>query len=104
MITLQRQGSISFAMSSYGEEGCVVASAAALQPQDWIYPQYREDGALFWRGYSPQQYVHHMFGDAKDSILGRQMPNHFGSRELNVVTVSSPLATKIPTPPAVPML
>ncbi len=96
MITLQRQGSISFAMSSYGEEGCVVASAAALKPQDWIYPQYREDGALFWRGYTPLQYVHHMFGNAKDSILGRQMPNHFGSRELNVVTVSSPLATKIP--------
>src|SRR5690242_19699997 len=60
MVTLQRQGSISFAISSYGEEGCVVASAAALQPQDWIYPQYREDGALFWRGYTPQQYIHHM--------------------------------------------
>ncbi len=96
MVTLQRQGSISFAMSSYGEEGCVVASAAALQLEDWIYPQYREDGALFWRGYTPQQYIHHMFGDSQDSILGRQMPNHFGSRELNIVTVSSPLATKIP--------
>ncbi len=96
MITLQRQGSISFAMSSYGEEGCVVASAAALRSEDWIYPQYREDGAMFWRGYTPQQYIHHMFGDAKDRTLGRQMPNHFGSRELNVVTVSSPLATKIP--------
>ncbi len=96
MITLQRQGTISFAMSSLGEEGCVVASTAALEPQDWIYPQYREDGAIFWRGYSPQDYIHHMFGNAKDSILGRQMPNHFGSRALNVVTVSSPLATKIP--------
>lgn len=96
MITLQRQGAISFAMSSYGEEGCVVASAAALQPQDWLYPQYREDGIMFWRGFTPQQYIHHMFGNAKDVILGRQMPNHFGSRELNVVTVSSPLATQIP--------
>lgn len=96
MVTLQRQGSISFAMSSYGEEGCVVASAAALKFEDWIYPQYREDGVMFWRGYTPQQYVHHMFCNSKDIILGRQMPNHFGSRELNVVTVSSPLATKIP--------
>ncbi len=96
MITLQRQGTISFAMSSLGEEGCVVASAAALTLEDWIYPQYREDGALFWRGYPPQEYIHHMFGNAKDSLLGRQMPNHFGSRALNVVTVSSPLATKIP--------
>lgn len=96
MITIQRQGMISFAMSSLGEEACAVASAAALELQDWMYPQYREAGIMFWRGFSIQQYVHQMFGDEKDLILGRQMPNHFGSRELNVVTVSSPIGTKIP--------
>jgi len=96
MINLQRQGAISFAMSSLGEEACSVASAAALQLEDWIYPQYREDGAIFWRGFSVVQYVHHMFSDSKDLTLGRQMPNHFGSRALNVVTVSSPIATQIP--------
>lgn len=96
MITLQRQGVISFAMSSRGEECCAVASAAALKGVDWIFPQYREQGALFWRGFSIQDYVHHMFCNAKDIIRGRQMPNHFGSRALNVVTVSSPLGTQIP--------
>lgn len=96
MVTLQRQGLISFALSSHGEEGCAVASAAALEPQDWMYPQYREAGVMFWRGFSIQNYVHHMFGNSKDLTLGRQMPNHFGSRELNVVTVSSPIGTKIP--------
>jgi pyruvate dehydrogenase E1 component alpha subunit len=96
MITLQRQGIITFAMSALGEEACAVASAAALEQGDWMYPQYREAGILFWRGFSIQDYVHHMFGDAKDLILGRQMPNHFGSRALNVVTVSSPIGTKIP--------
>ncbi len=96
MITLQRQGTITFAMSSKGEECCAVASAAALEMQDWMYPQYREAGIVFWRGMTPQQYIHHMFCNAKDIILGRQMPNHFGSRELNVVTVSSPIGTKIP--------
>lgn len=96
MITLQRQGAISFAISSLGEECSAVASAAALQPEDWMYPQYREVGIMFWRGYTPEQYIHHMFCNGRDPILGRQMPNHFGSRELNVVTVSSPLATKIP--------
>ncbi len=96
MLFLQRQGYISFAMSSLGEEGCIVASAAALQNQDWMFPQYREVGILLWRGYPIQDFVHHMFCNAKDNNLGRQMPNHFGSKELNVVTVSSPLATQIP--------
>jgi pyruvate dehydrogenase E1 component alpha subunit len=95
MVNLQRQGDISFAMSSLGEEVSIIASAAALESCDWIYPQYREQAALFWRGYNIQDYVHHMFCNGKDSILGRQMPNHFGSRELNVVTVSSPVGTQI---------
>lgn len=96
MITLQRQGMISFALAAYGEEACAVGSAAALEPSDWMYPQYRESGILFWRGFRIQQYVDHMFGNANDLIKGRQMPNHFGSREHNVVTVSSPIGTKIP--------
>ncbi len=96
MITLQRQGVISFAMSSLGEEACAVASAAALENSDWMYPQYRESGIMFWRGFTIQQYVHHMFGNGQDLLLGRQMPNHFGARSLNVVTVSSPIGTKIP--------
>ncbi len=96
MITLQRQGMISFAISSLGEEACAVASAAALSLDDWMYPQYRESGVMFWRGLTPLQYVHHMFGNAEDPIKGRQMPNHFGLKTLNVVTVSSPIGTKIP--------
>lgn len=96
MITLQRQGIITFAISSRGEEACAVASAAALENADWMYPQYREAGIMFWRGFTVQQYINHMFCNAQDLTLGRQMPNHFGSRQLNVVTVSSPIGTKIP--------
>lgn len=96
MMILQRQGIITFSMSSLGEEACAVASAAALENGDWMYPQYRESGVMFWRGFSVQSYLHQMFGDAEDLCLGRQMPNHFGSKEHNVVTVSSPIGTKIP--------
>lgn len=96
MITLQRQGAITFAMSSLGEEACAVASAAALSPGDWMYPQYREAGIMFWRGFSVQRYIHHMYGNREDLSYGRQMPNHFGSRDINIVTVSSPIGTKIP--------
>lgn len=96
MIILQRQGLISFAMSSLGEEACAVGSAAALELSDWMYPQYREAGIIFWRGLTVEEYIDHMFCNGSDVILGRQMPNHFGSRALNVVTVSSPIGTKIP--------
>ncbi len=96
MITLQRQGIITFAMSARGEEACAVASAAALSIDDWMFPQYRENGFILWRGQTVQEYIHHMFSNSEDIILGRQMPNHFGSRKLNVVTVSSPLSTQIP--------
>lgn len=96
MVTLQRQGTITFAMCSLGEEACAVASAAALDSADWMYPQYREAGIMFWRGFTIEQFVHQMFGDGEDLIKGRQMPNHFGSRALNVVQVSSPIGTKIP--------
>lgn len=96
MVTLQRQGTITFALSSTGEEACAVGAAFGLMPQDWIYPQYREVGALFARGFPLEGFIHNMFCNGLDLNKGRQMPNHFGSKEHNIVTVSSPIATKIP--------
>lgn len=40
----QRQGRISFYMTSFGEEGSHFGSAAALSEEDLIYTQYRETG------------------------------------------------------------
>lgn len=37
-----------------------------------------------------------MVGNAEDLGKGRQMPVHYGSRDLNICTVSSPLGTQIP--------
>lgn len=95
MLILNRQGHVSFVLPSIGEEACSVGSASALKTSDWIFPQYREHGALFWRGYDVQEYIHQMFCNGKDPIKGRQMANHFGSKELNVVTVSSTLGTQL---------
>lgn len=93
---LQRQGVISFYMQNTGEEGLQVASAAALEMIDWIFPQYRELGVFFWRGFSIQQASHQLFSNCKDLGSGKQMPVHYGSRDLNIQTVRSPLATQIP--------
>ena len=40
----QRQGRISFYMTNYGEEGTHIGSAAALDPKDLVFGQYREAG------------------------------------------------------------
>lgn len=47
----QRQGRISFYMTSFGEEATHIGSAACLSNEDVIYAQYRETGVLLYRGY-----------------------------------------------------
>jgi len=49
---IQRQGKISFYMTSHGEEATIVGSAAALENDDEVLGQYREMGVLLWRGFS----------------------------------------------------
>ncbi len=96
MLAAQRQGRISFYLQSLGEEAQAVASAAALAPQDMIMAQYREQGALLHRGFTLEQFMNQLFSNERDLGKGRQMPVHYGSRELNFMTISSPLATQIP--------
>jgi 2-oxoisovalerate dehydrogenase E1 component alpha subunit len=92
----QRQGRITFYMTSFGEEGSVVASAAALDDADAIFSQYREQGSLMWRGWSIADFANQCASNVHDAGKGRQMPVHYGDRSRNFITVSSPLATQIP--------
>ncbi len=96
MIGAQRQGRISFYLASRGEEASTVASAAALSDNDMIMSQYREQGALVYRGYSTEQFMNQMFSNQLDPNKGRQMPIHYGDKALNFMTISSPLGTQIP--------
>ena len=36
------------------------------------------------------------YANVDDPAAGKQMPVHYGSRDLNFVTISSPLATQMP--------
>nr|XP_041568439.1 2-oxoisovalerate dehydrogenase subunit alpha, mitochondrial isoform X2 [Taeniopygia guttata] len=92
----QRQGRISFYMTNYGEEGTHVGSAAALDPNDLVFGQYREAGVLLYRGYPLELFMAQCYGNARDPGKGRQMPVHYGCAERHFVTISSPLATQIP--------
>lgn len=92
----QRQGRISFYMQSAGEEAIHIGSAAALEKEDIVLAQYREVGILLWRGFPLQQCADQCFSNMSDLGKGRQMPVHYGSKELNYQTISSPLATQLP--------
>ncbi|XP_047050252.1 2-oxoisovalerate dehydrogenase subunit alpha 2, mitochondrial-like [Lolium rigidum] len=92
----QRQGRISFYITSNGEEAINIASAATLSADDIVLPQYREPGVLLWRGFTPQEFANQLFGNKMDYGKGRQMPIHYGSNRLNYFTISSPIATQLP--------
>ncbi|OUR59654.1 3-methyl-2-oxobutanoate dehydrogenase [Colwellia sp. 39_35_sub15_T18] len=96
MVASQRQGRLSFYMAALGEEAASVGGAAGLKSQDMIMSQYREQGALMFRGFSLENFMNQMFSNEKDLGKGRQMPIHYGSSELNYMTISSPLGTQIP--------
>jgi 2-oxoisovalerate dehydrogenase E1 component alpha subunit len=96
MITLQRQGRIGFYVGSIGEEATVLGSAAAMQPQDWIFPSYREHAAAFLRGMPLRTFMCGLLGNAGDAQHGRQMPCHESWAPGHFVSISSPIATQLP--------
>ncbi|KAK7316943.1 hypothetical protein RJT34_00779 [Clitoria ternatea] len=91
----QRQGRISFYVTTIGEEAINVASAAALSMDDVVFPQYREAGVLLWRGFTLQEFANQCFSNKYDNGKGRQMPAHYGSNKHNYLTVASTIATQI---------
>ncbi|MFP8966152.1 thiamine pyrophosphate-dependent dehydrogenase E1 component subunit alpha [Pokkaliibacter sp. CJK22405] len=96
MLAAQRQGRISFYMTESGEEATDIASTAAMAEDDMIFAQYREQGAIAYRGYSLDNFMNQLFSNAEDLGKGRQMPIHYGAADLHYMTISSPLATQIP--------
>lgn len=96
MFDAQRQGRVSFYMVSAGEEGIAVGSASSLNSKDPVFAQYREHGVFQYRGFTLDDFMNQLFATKHDTGLARNMPVHYGSRKLNVHTISSPLATQIP--------
>jgi len=93
---IQRQGRISFYMTNFGEEATQIGTAEGLSPDDLVYCQYRELGFFVHRGHPLQTMADTNFSNMGDPNDGKAMPVHYGSKELNIVTVSSTLATQMP--------
>ncbi|KAL4864611.1 hypothetical protein BDV12DRAFT_9645 [Aspergillus spectabilis] len=96
MFEAQRQGRLSFYMVSAGEEGISVGSAAALNPDDVVFAQYRETGVFQQRGFTLKNFMSQLFANKNDNGKGRNMPVHYGCDYPRTHTISSTLATQIP--------
>jgi 2-oxoisovalerate dehydrogenase E1 component alpha subunit len=95
---LNRQGKAPFVVPVSGHEGCQVGTAWAFRKGTdvWV-PYYRDMAVCLVAGMTPRDVFLGVFGKRDDpSSGGRQMPAHWGSRELNILTGSSPIATQIP--------
>jgi 2-oxoisovalerate dehydrogenase E1 component alpha subunit len=96
MLALQRQGRIGFYGPSVGQEAAIVGAAMAMEPDDWIVPQYREPGAALLRGMPIKDLICQLMGNAADLVKGHQMPCHYAYRPGNYLSISSPVGTQIP--------
>jgi 2-oxoisovalerate dehydrogenase E1 component alpha subunit len=96
MYEAQRQGRITFYLTSHGESAIHVGTASAMTQEDLVFCQYREAGVLLWRGYAVEDCCHQILGNVQGTCKGKQAPIHYGSKDLNYVTISSTIATQIP--------
>ncbi|MFF4735486.1 pyruvate dehydrogenase (acetyl-transferring) E1 component subunit alpha [Streptomyces sp. NPDC001262] len=84
---LTRQGRLAVYPSSTGQEACQVAAALALEPQDWLFPSYRDTLAAVARGLDPVEAL---------TLLRGDWHTGYDPHEHRVAPLCTPLATQLP--------
>lgn len=86
-VSLQRQGRMGTYAPLSGQEGSQVASAYAMDRDDWLFPSYREHIASVIHGLPLEKTLQYWMGMEE----GNQIPE-----DVNVFPVAVPIGTQIP--------
>jgi 2-oxoisovalerate dehydrogenase E1 component len=95
-LMILKQGKSFFHIGGAGHEAAQIAAAAALRPgHDWVFPYYRDQAFVLNYGMTPEDIflaALHREGDVTSGA--RQMPGHFGMKQLRMISQSSPTGTQ----------
>jgi len=95
-MNLQKQSRVFFQISGAGHEALLLALARHLRPgYDWFFPYYRDQALALGLGVTARDILLQAVGSADDpSSGGRQMPSHWGNRDLHIVSQTSATGTQ----------
>ncbi|HXP88301.1 MAG TPA: thiamine pyrophosphate-dependent enzyme [Bryobacteraceae bacterium] len=95
-ILLKRQSLIFFQVSGAGHEAIQTAAGMVLKPShDWFFPYYRDRALSLALGITAEDMLLEAAGAASGPASGgRQMPSHWSSPKLHIVSPSSATGTQ----------